>query len=237
MTLAFSTRGWGTDAKPAQIIAHARALDVCDVHLSAPSKHAARVRRDLQAGGVRVISVAARGRADAAGFPDALAQAGACAAQLRARAVIVEGGAAGDEREAAADRLVRMLHGPAAAGVPLALRNGSGAQDLLGFEELDWVLSELPALGFWFDPLAAHLRHGLGAGPATQDWIDAYAGRVTGVFVHGGEGGSHPTEGGPAWGSLVQTLPRDVPWVLDLEADLDVRDAVDAVRWLRALRG
>jgi hypothetical protein len=242
MTLAFSTRGWGADVAPARIVAHAHALDVHDVHLSEPIPQAGTAFGQLRAGGVRVVSVAPALAGDEATFPQALAQAGVCASRVRARAVVVDGGRTGADREAAADGLVRSLHGPLRAGVPLALRNGADAQDLLGFEEIEWLLSEVPTLGFWFDPFAADQRHRMQAGPATQTWVDAYAGRVAGVFVHGGagegnRGGSHPTEGGPDWGTLVAALPRGVPWILDLDARLGVGDAADAVRWLRSSRG
>ena len=238
MRLAFSTRALAAEPSASRILQWAERLDARDVHLAPPVARPRSLHAALRAGGVGVCSVAVAEAADEPRFEDALARAIQTAAATRAQAVVVEGGRRGPDREAATDRLVRALHGPVRAGAPLVLRNRFEADGLLGLEELGWVRSELPELGFWFDPLAAHLVAEQD-GAALVTWLDQVAGTVGGVFVHGAgsdrRGGSHPTDGGPPWGTLVAALPRRVPWVLDLGPGLDVRDAEDAARYLRSL--
>ena len=241
MPLAFATRGLGADVTPERILARAQAFDVRSVLLSTPLPRAAEAHARLRAGGVAVCAVAAAQPADGAEFTQGLERGARCAAALKAGAVVVEGGgAAAHGREAAVDRLARALHAPLAQGIPLVVRNAGAADALLGFEEVEWLLSELPRLGFWFDPMRAEQRQGADAGPAVGAWLDAYDGRVGGVFVHGpgseGSGGGHPTDDGPDWDRLAAALPWRVPWVLDLGPGLAEGDAADAVRWLRSLR-
>lgn len=238
MRLAFSTRGLVDPSDPARILARAERLDARDVHLAQPVAHPRALRAALRSGGVDVCSVAVPLPAHEPAFSSALAQAVTTAGRLRAGAVVVEGGARGEDREQSADRLVRSLHGPLRGGAPLVLRNRRRADDLLGIEELEWVRSELPELGFWFDPLSAWLE-GEADGDGLVAWLDRFSGAVGGVFVHGAgsdrTGGSHPTDGGPPWGTLVTALPARVPWVLDLGPALGDGDAEDAARYLRSL--
>ena len=142
-------------------------------------------------------------------------------------------------REAAAERAVRALYGPLSRGVPLAVRNGDGVHDLLGLEETGWLLDEFPRLGFWFDPTRAFRAFRAGSGPATAVWTERLARRVGGVFAHGLgsslEGGSHPEDVAPPWGTLAEVLPRGVPWVLDVSPSLAAGDVAEAVRYLGSL--
>lgn len=220
MTLAFATgRGPGPLESDA-LLAEARALDVRAIFLSAPVARPARWRSAWKAAGVQACGVAPRGDAgasdeDGARFATALAEAAACAAALRAPALVVEGGGLGsrledrlreaeddlragaeaataawraeraEAREEATERALRALYADLRAGVPLSVRPGAGPADLLGFEETGWLLGELRGLGLWLDPARATRAQRLGWGPALDAWLDAYARRCTGVFVQG----------------------------------------------------
>lgn len=144
-------------------------------------------------------------------------------------------------REAAAQRAVRALHAALAADVPVAVRHGGGPADLLGTEEAGWLLDELPRLRLVLDPGRAERAHRLGVGPAPLAWADAYAARCGAVVVQGvgahGRGGAHPTEGSIDWRALVESLPRGLPWVLDLAPERSDDEVTDALRWLRDLVG
>ena len=145
-------------------------------------------------------------------------------------------------REEAAHRAARALHRSLADGVPLALRNGGRAGDLLlQPDEVEWLLDDLPALGLWFDPARALRAWRLGLGPEPAAWADRLASRTTGVFVQGlGSdlaGHGHPEDGAPDWGTLGRSLPHAVPWILDLTHALSAADVEDAIRYLRSMVG
>ena len=146
------------------------------------------------------------------------------------------------EREGGADRAARALHRASADGAELAIRNGGRAADLLLQPDVvEWLLSDLPTLGLWFDPARAHRAWCLGLGPEPAAWADRFAGRTTGVFVHGlGSdlgGHGHPEDGAPDWGTLGRSLPHRVPWILDVTHTLSAADVEDAIRYLRAMVG
>lgn len=143
----------------------------------------------------------------------------------------------GEMREQAAERAVRALHQVARGGASLAVRHGGSAACLLGFEELEWVLDDLPALSLFFDPARALRRHRLGLGPEPAAWAERFARRTAGVIVQGLAsdlaGGSHPEDGAAPWRELAEALPRGVPWFLDLAPTLAAADVEDAVRYLQ----
>lgn len=144
----------------------------------------------------------------------------------------------GEARAKRVEIAARGLHAALKDGVPLAVRNDDGLERLLGFEETGWLLGALPRLGLWFDPARAERGARLGVGPALSRWADAYAARVAGVAAHGlGSdlaGHAHPEDEGPDWGSLGETLPRRLTWVLDVSGRLSAADVRDAVRFLTA---
>lgn len=222
------------EATPEQMVARGEALDQRLWHLPAPLNRPRAARKQFQAHGMAITSVLS----DAAGLDAAFHHA----SDLGARAIVLEGGALeGADPEEAADRLVRVLHGPLAAGAPIGLRNGASPDDLLGMTEIEWLLSELPRLTLWFDPARALACHRAEAGPSVRRWIDAYAARCAGLFVHGlgsqGLGGAHPTDDGPAWDALRGAVPRAAPWVLSMDPTRGDDEIVDALSWLRALAG
>ena len=219
----------------APLLARGAILDQRLWHLPTPlagSRDVRDARARLHAGGVSITSL----ETDLAGLDDALARGSA----LRVRAVVVNGGALdGEDPEAAADRLVRALHGPLVGGAPLAIRNGLGEDAAVGFVATEWLLSELPRLRLWFDPSAALARLRAGVGTEISGWIDAYGLRMGGLFVHGlgsdGRGGAHPTDDGAEWPSLWDALPTAAPRVLAMDprfGDDDVRDALGYLRGL-----
>lgn len=146
--------------------------------------------------------------------------------------------ARGAGRERLIEQVARALHGPLAQGVPLAVANGLGPERLLGFTETGWLLDALPRLGLWLDPVAAEQAHRQGWGPSLVAWTDAYGGRTVGALAHGagsaGTGHAHPEDQGADWGSLGATLPRRLPWILDVTGNLSAADVRDAVRYLTA---
>lgn len=252
MTLALVPRAAGAGAGPAALAALAREAGIPQLVLDDPPAVAAQWREPLKAAGVSVVAL----RLAQQGAPGeaALALAGA----LRVERVVVgggslatppgltvEAGAAAREaqrlrvRERQVEALARALHAPVGAGVPLAVRHAQVASDLLRLEEVGWLLDALPRLTLWLDParLLAASREGWEAGPLA--WADRLAGRVAGVSVHGlgsdGRGHAHPEDDGPPWGTLASTLPRRVPWALDLSSRLEARDVAEARRFLEAL--
>jgi hypothetical protein len=194
----------------------------------------------LRAHGVTVCGVAPG--ADVAVEDAAIARAARRAAATKADALVLEGGrVAGDDRGRATERAARVLHPFLGAGVPLAIRPGGAAEDLLGYEEVSWLLDALPRLGLWLDPARAMALQRAGHGPAVSAWAEACAGRCTGVWVHGlggdGKGGAHLRDDGPPWEQLAEMLPTRRPWVLDLAPDAG-RDALrDALGDLRSVLG
>ena len=143
--------------------------------------------------------------------------------------------------EEVAVRAARALHA-ALRGTPLALRNAGTAADLLlEPTTLEWLLSDLPRLGFFFDPARALRAHRLGLGPQPAAWADRFGSRTGGVFVHGlGSdlaGHSHPEDGAPEWRLLAEELPRGIPWILDLAPSLAPGDVEDAIRYVESAVG
>ena len=245
MTVSLSTAWLGAAPSAAHLLEIARAFDVRAFHASQPPVQAAWLRTELKSQGVRILSVASDAPAglsdpDVQRALEALQVAMAAASALKSERVVFEGGPhEPGEREAATERTARAIHGPLGRGVPLAFRNGGGRQDLLGFEETGWLLSELPSLGLYFDPARAERAARNEEGPSLTAWMDAYAGRCAGIFVHGlgasGSGGAHPADDGPPWSTLVSSLPRNVPWVLDPGEALGRAGVEDALRYLRSI--
>ncbi|MDA1194764.1 MAG: hypothetical protein O2894_06230 [Planctomycetota bacterium] len=227
MTVVLAARP-GDD--PARLLVRGEALDQRLWHLREVVPSAESARRKLHGGGVTVVSVAS-------GL-DELEAAITCGGDLHARAIVVDPGARGErDPEDAVDRLVRLLHAHHASGARLAIRNGAGADDLLGFVETEWLLSELPRVALWFDPARAVLQQRTAKGPMPQSWIDAYSDRLGGLFVQGlaasGAEGAHPEEGGLEWEAYESAVGRAAPRVLELDPRLGDEVVVDALRFLR----
>lgn len=191
----------------------------------------------LRARGARLLGWAVYGTSDAPdeGRLDAAADA---AARARASWVAVRGGrrpAEGEDGAAAVDRLARRLYGPLRRGVPLAVLTG-GADDLLGPDELGWLLDDLPGLGVVFDVAAAVERARERGGADAPDALAGVLTRVAWLRVagrsSGGREGAHPEEGGLPWGTFSERAPRGLPWVLDLAPGTPSDEVDDAWRWL-----
>lgn len=245
MTVSLSTAWMGAEPTAEQLLQVAQALDVRAFHASEPPARAALLRAELKGGGVRILSVSPSTPAglsdpDTARAVAALEAAAQAASALKAECVVFEGGSPEPGgSEAATERVARAVHGLLGRGVPLAFRNGGGEHDLLGFQETEWLLSALPGLRLYFDPAHAERAARQTDGPSLTAWMDAFAGRCAGVFVHGlgssGAGGAHPADDGPPWSTLVSSLPTRVPWVLDPGADMGAADVEDALRFLRSV--
>jgi hypothetical protein len=245
--LAVTTRALGPVGCAPALVAALRALRLSRVVLLDPPPAARAWRPELAAAGIEVAGVALEGvppdLCDAARSAAGLAAPAAAAAALRAGHLVVPSPrVVPAERAATRERRVeeaaRALHGPLAAGVPLAVVNGGRDADLLHLTETGWLLDALPRLALWFDPARALALEaaGLDAGPLA--YADRFAGRVGGVLVHGlgsdGRGHAHPEDRGPPWGRLGESLPQRVPWVLDLSSRHDAADLRDAARFLEA---
>ena len=245
MTVTLATGWLGDEVSGERLLEVARSLEQRAFHAASPPTGAAWLRTELKAQGVRILGVSA---VAPAGLSDphveralrALEGAVVAASALKADTVVFEGGPPepGGPEEAT-ERLVRAIHGPLRRGVPLAFRNGAGRADLLGFQETEWLLSELPGLDLHFDPARAERAARREEGPSLTAWMDAYAGRCSGVFVHGlgasGEGGAHPADDGPPWRTLASSLPRRVPWILDPSTALSPAEVKDALHFLRSI--
>ena len=170
-----------------------------------------------------------------------LAQIRDTASALRARLVLPSLSAAAyreGDREAAAERVARALHGAQRDGMPLALRFSADGDDLLDLEMLEWLLGDLPALGVWLDVPALEHAHRHAEGPALPALAEAFAPRVLGLDVAGAAdgpaGGAHPKDGGPDWSTLWEILPRGASRVLDVDPGPDGSRLPEALAWLRA---
>jgi len=253
VSFALTSRWFAAGAGPQALIAGLKAVGLPTLVLHEPPPQAVRWREPLRAEGVRVLAVRL---ADVEGLVGTGAEV---VGALKPARVLVPagalapmppsllGGAPSDEerlahrqrvRERQVEVLARTLHGPLAAGWPLAALHGTAAGELLLLEETGWLLDALPRLGLWLDParLLALERSGGSPGPAA--WADRFAGRVVGVSVHGlgsdGQGHAHPEDDGPAWGRLAASLPRWVPWALDLSGRLTAADVREALRYMTA---
>ena len=253
MSLALTSRWFAAGAGPEALIAGLKAVGQPALVLHEPPPQAARWREPLRAAGVRIEAVRLAG-------VEGLAGAGAeVVGALKPGRVLVPGGALApvpgsllggppsDEervahrkrvREAQVEVLARALHGPLGAGWPLAALHGTAGGDLLLLEETGWLLDALPRLGLWLDPVWLLALERSATSPGPTAWADRFAGRVVGVFVHGlgsdGRGHAHPEDDGPAWGRLAASLPRWVPWALDLSGRLTAADVREALRYVTA---
>ncbi|MCB9828981.1 MAG: hypothetical protein H6806_04325 [Planctomycetes bacterium] len=196
-----------------------------------------RLGEGLRARGSRLLGWAVPGTSEA---PDEgrLEAAADEASRARASWVAVRGGRRpreGEDSAPAVDRLARRLYGPLRRGVPLAVLTG-GAGDLLGADELGWLLDDLPALGVVFDVAAAVERARDVGGPEAPDALASVLTRVAWLRVAGrtssGREGAHPEEGGLPWGTFSDRAPRGLPWVLDLAPGTPSDEVDDAWRWL-----
>lgn len=165
------------------------------------------------------------------------------AAALRAQALVVDGGPVKDratEREARTEALARLLYPAHAAGVPLALCNGSSSSALLGLQETSWILEELPGVGLVLDAARAEQAGRDGWDAGLDAWLEAWAGRTVAVVATGlgsdGRGRRHPEDGPLDWSTLSARVSRTAPWIFDPAEDLGEDEVVDGLRALRGLR-
>jgi hypothetical protein len=250
VSVALTSRWLGGRSGPEELARAAREVGVPELVLDDPPPAAARWREPLKAQGVGVSAL----RTEAVGPPaQTLVE---LAAALRVQRLVVRGGAfepprdlAGEAareparlrsaRERQVEALARRLHGPVGAGVPLAVQHARAPHELLTLEGAGWLLEALPRLMLWLDPAWALAASRQGWDAAAQDWADRLAGRVAGVSVHGlgsdGRGHAHPEDDGPPWGTLAASLPRRVPWALDLTGALSSADVREARRYLEAV--
>jgi len=63
-----------------------------------------------------------------------------------------------------------------------AVEPGREIDDLIGFEEMGWVLDDLPSLQYWHDVGSIHQREAIGLPPQGQ-WLDAFAPRMLGAHL------------------------------------------------------
>jgi len=266
LNLALASGWFAEGTTLARAARRTRDLGLETLALAVPGPVAPGRREDVRALGVAVCGVLLGGAGAADDdFDRARPAAVQAASALRAPCLVVEGGGfdrrtardlakreASDApaalalhrevREEAASRAARALWRAQAEGVPLALRNGGAAADLvLDPEVAEWLLDDLPALGLFLDPARALRARRLGLGPEPEVWADRFAARTRGVFVHGlGSdlaGGSHPEDVAPDWGTLSDALPRGAPWVIDVTHALSAADVEDVVRYLRSETG
>lgn len=173
-------------------------------------------------------------------WPEAVETTFLVGGRLRAERVVAEGASDVPEdrsrREEAVEDAARSLHAPLRRGVPLAVRHGAKAEDLLLAEEVEWLLDAQPRLGLVLDPARALALHRAEAGPAPAVWAERFGGRTVLVACHGlgatQTGGRHPAEDGLDWRLVQEMVPGRTPWVLDLAFDLEDGDLVDAIRYL-----
>jgi hypothetical protein len=249
VSIALASRWFAGRTDPASIALGLREVGIPALVQDEPPAAAARWREPLRAQGVTVVAL----RTEAAGAPSALlTEVGGA---LRVERIVVAGGAftaprgvtgaAATEpevlrraRERQVEALARALFAPVRAGLPLAVGQAAGPHELLTLEALGWLLDALPRLTLWFDPARALAASRAGTDAAPDAWADRFAGRVAGVSVHGlgsdGRGHAHPEDDGPPWSTLAASLPRRVPWTLDLSGNLSADDVREARRYLEA---
>ncbi len=232
--VALSTRIFGGVPAPDRLAERLRELDVRQVFFHMPPGQARAVGEALRAAGVESV-----GALSADGTPATLAAAARSASRLRAGTVVCDAGVcdAAVPRERQVEALARALHALLREGAPVAVLPGDVGPALLDDEGLTWLLEDLPGVGLWLDPLHVVRRERAEEGAGLVSLLDRYAGRCRGTFVAGlgsdGQGGRHPEDDGPDWNTLAALLPRGIPWVLDLDPQVQADELEDAIRYLR----
>ncbi|MDJ0973104.1 MAG: hypothetical protein QNJ98_01415 [Planctomycetota bacterium] len=236
MTPSLSTRVFGAVPGAERLVDRLRTLDVRAAFVHAPPMRPGAMGEALRAVGVRVDGVFV-------GTPDAVpvGDATRIAARLRAGALVLDGGTRrpGTPHEAEVEGLARHAHALLQGGAPVAVLPGDAGEAVLDDEALGWLLDDLPRLGLWLDPVRVVRRAEGDAGAGLVPLLDRLAPRCRGTFVAGlgsdGRGGRHPEDAGADWSTLIELLPRGVPWVLDLAPDADGDELEDALGFLRRL--
>jgi hypothetical protein len=226
---------WTDPVRLAPAVAAASEQGFHRVFAAHPPADGAAAKRAAVAAGVSIDGVAAPvGLEPATG----LARAVEAAAFLRVPTVVLESprvdAARPGAREAGVEALARTIHATLSKepGLRVAVRHGSGKDDLLGIVEMGWLLSELSrvAAGAWLDPWRASREAGA---PGVLDWADRMGSRVLGLSLHGDpapRGFDLPSAHAVDWRALREGVPGAVPRVLDVGPHVSAADLVDCRR-------
>jgi sugar phosphate isomerase/epimerase len=136
------------------------------------------------------------------------------------------------------DHLCRSLHALLSEfpGLRLAVEPGVDVDDLLSFDAMGWVLSDLhkQGLGYWHDIGRIHQRelHGL---PGQGAWLDAYAERMVGIHLQDAAQNEFelpPGRGEVDFRLLAEYLPKQAARVLEVNPRHGRAEILASVQYL-----
>jgi hypothetical protein len=136
------------------------------------------------------------------------------------------------------DHLCRSLHALLSEfpGLNLAVEPGVDVDDLLSFDAMGWVLSDLhkQGLGYWHDIGRIHQRelHGL---PGQGAWLDAYAERMVGIHLQDAAENEFelpPGRGEVDFRLLAEYVPKQAARVLEVNPRHGRAEILASVQYL-----
>ena len=118
----------------------------------------------------------------------------------------------------------------------IALEPGLHFNDLLNFEAMGWVLSDLAKLdvGYWHDTGRIHQREQAGL-PAQGDWLQAFAAQMLGIHLQDAseeEAEMPPGLGEVDFRQVCEYVPRETVRVVELNSRHGRAEVLSAVRFL-----
>ncbi|HJP00308.1 MAG TPA: TIM barrel protein [Planctomycetota bacterium] len=136
------------------------------------------------------------------------------------------------------EHLCRSLHGlhQSFPEVQFALEPGVGFNDILNFEAMGWVLTDLArqGVGYWHDTGTIHLREQAGL-PGQGDWLEAYGDRLQGVHLQdaaGEEAAMPPGLGEIDFRRVAEYIPESVEKVVEIDPRHGRAEILGAVQFL-----
>ncbi len=118
----------------------------------------------------------------------------------------------------------------------IALEPGEVLDDVLGFEAMGWVLSDLdrPTLGYWHDVGRLDQRERAGL-PSQARWLDMFATRMFGVHLQDAcddESEMPPGSGEVDFRMIAEYVPKGVPRVIEISPSHGRAEILQSVRFL-----
>lgn len=123
--------------------------------------------------------------------------------------------------------------------VRFVIEPGQHFNDILNFESVGWTLDDLSrqGLGYWHDTGRVHLRERSGL-PSQEEWLDAYAPRMTGVHLQDAtlmEAEIPPGMGEVDFGAVAAHLTKDTERVLEVNSRHGRAEILAAINFLVGL--
>lgn len=116
----------------------------------------------------------------------------------------------------------------------LALEPGWHIDDLLTYEAMGWVLSDLERVGYWHDVGRVHQRQKAGL-PGQGQWLEAYASRMIGIHLQDAadqEAEMPPGQGEVDFKLVADYTPKTAARVLDIDQKHGRTEILASVQFL-----